>query len=105
MKVYQVRQFITRWGLRPDQVLTQASGKYGIPADRFRIRREALDVRGKRPRAVYTLEVAAAPDTAFLADRPEVAVVERQTLRDRLTALRPVLKRPKIGRASCRERV
>ena len=49
MNVLQINQFITRWGLRPDQVLRQASGKYDLPQHLFRIQRQALDVRGKRP--------------------------------------------------------
>lgn len=82
--VYQINQFITRWGLRTEQILGQAAGKYSLPQDLFSIRRQALDVRGKRPRAVHTLEVPANRETARLKNRPEVREIEIRTLADEM---------------------
>lgn len=84
MTVYQINQFITRWGLKPEQVIRQASGKYQLPAHLFHIRRQALDVRGKRPRAVYTLEVPVNSETSSLSTRSEVKEIQIRTLKDEL---------------------
>jgi len=77
MKIYQITQFITNWGLRPEQAIEQASGKYRVDEGKFRIRRQALDVRGKRPRAVYTLEVPVESSTDHLSGQPKVREVDR----------------------------
>ncbi len=77
MKLYQITQFITRWGLRPEQAIEQAAGKYHIDEGKIRIRRQALDVREKRPRAVYTMEVPVESCTAHLSGQPKIREVDR----------------------------
>ncbi len=84
MKLYQITQFITRWGLRPEQAILQAAGKYHINEEKIRIRRQALDVRGKRPRAVYTMEVPMEDGTAHLSGQPKIREIERQDFTEML---------------------
>jgi len=78
MKLYQITQFITRWGLRPEQAIEQAAGKYHVDEGKITIRRQALDVRGKRPRAVYTMEAAMESSTAHLSGQPKIREIERR---------------------------
>ncbi|NOY22500.1 MAG: hypothetical protein GXO70_03165, partial [Acidobacteria bacterium] len=77
MKLYQITQFITRWGLRTEQAIEQAAGKYKVDEGKIHIRRQALDVREKRPRAVYTMEVPMESSTAHLSGQPKIREVER----------------------------
>jgi len=77
MKLYQITQFITRWGLRPEQAIEQAAGKYRVDEGKISIRRQALDVRGKRSRAVYTMEVPVESSTAHLSGQPKIREIER----------------------------
>ncbi|NOZ12499.1 MAG: hypothetical protein GXO69_02480 [Acidobacteria bacterium] len=84
MKVYRITQFITRWGLRPEQAISQAAGKYRVDEEKITIRRQALDVRGKRPRAVYTMEVPVENGTAHLNGQPKVLEIEQPDFRETL---------------------
>ncbi len=97
MKYHQITQFITRWGLRPEQAIQQAAGKYHIDERKIRIRRQALDVRGKRPRAVYTMEVPVEDSTAKLQGQPKVHEIERPDFPEILETLPPTtIRRPII---------
>ncbi len=89
MKKIQISNFIANWGLKEETVIKQVARKYGINEKEITIKKRALDVRGKKPKGVYTFHVEYNETTKKLENQPGIKVVEYQSLKETISQSKP----------------
>jgi len=68
MKKIQISNFIASWGFTEEQVITQLAKKYDIPENFIQLKKKALDMRGKRPKGIYTFVIEKNENTLKLLE-------------------------------------
>jgi uncharacterized FAD-dependent dehydrogenase len=96
MKKIQITNFIASWGFKDLQVIKQLSKKYGISENQIQLKKKALDMRGKRPRGIYTFLVDYNDQTAALTTINGIKEIEYTSFEEKLKTLKPKKIKPVI---------
>ncbi len=96
MKKIQISNFIANWGIKEETAIKQLSKKYGIDLKYISIKKRALDVRGKKPKGVYTFHIEFNKETEKLLTFTETKLVEYNSLEETISKLKPKKLKPII---------
>ncbi len=96
MKKIQISNFIANWGIKEETAVKQLAKKYGINEKFVSIRKRALDVRGKKPKGVYTFHIEFNKETEKLLNQPHTKVVEYKSLEETIKEIKPKKIKPII---------
>ncbi len=96
MKKIQITNFIASWGFNDQDVIKQLSKKYDIPVNQIQLKKKALDMRGKRPRGIYTFLIEYNDKTANLCGSNGIKEIEHISFEEQLNTLKTKEVKPLI---------
>lgn len=96
MKKIQVSNFIANWGIKEETAVKQFAKKYGINEKYVSIKKRALDIRGKKPKGVYTFHVEHNKETEKLLSVNGAKLVEYKSVEEIIKSIKPKKIKPII---------
>ncbi|BBB32965.1 FAD dependent oxidoreductase [Thermotomaculum hydrothermale] len=96
MKKIQISNFIANWGIKEETAVKQLAKKYGIDEKFVSIKKRALDVRGKKPKGVYTFHIEYNKETEKLLTNPNTKLIEYKSLEETVKEIKPKKIKPVI---------
>ncbi len=96
MKKIQISNFIANWGIKEETAIKQVAKKYQIEERYVSIKKRALDIRGKKPKGVYTFHIEYNKETEKLLSNPNTKLVEYKSLEEILKDVKPKKIKPII---------
>lgn len=96
MKKIQISNFIASWGFSEEKVIEQLAKKYEISANYIKLKKKALDMRGKRPKGIYTFAIDKNGETEKLLEEKGAKVIDYIGFEESLAELKPKKLKPII---------